>query len=1011
MKKLTVLLLLSILLSAGFCADEPILVTNAPAHGTFRLLYQQPSPPYPFDPTYGALPIWLLNGVYYVDDSEVDYVTLRAWQLAESALSSPSPPGIGGGGGSSNVVCDGPTNFTFAYQANAAATNDVWLQFSLATSHTGLIRLHTADTNASYDLFATTNLSPCVPPVNLTNWCWVLRAPPQPVSFTWTNLDRCQVWFQAAKLTDDDGDGLTTAYEHLVSLTDPNVADTDDDGRSDAQELADATDPRSAGSVVFTRLAAFPFNDTNFTGGAGQLPLVRTNAISAAAWLSPGVQLANGTNAQLRYRGTETNGTANLNLRHGAVRFWFKSTWDTGAGPGTFARLLEVGTQGSGGTTNGWWALHFSQTNGSQIAFAAETNGAGATYLTGTVNWARCDWNQLVLNYTPSNTALYLNSSLVATGLGVTYWPGATVRADGFTVGSDASGGRQALGLFEDLETFNHPLATNDIAENFQTNRPPNAIADLQLWLKGDAGVLTNTAYARVSQWQDQSCFGHDATQDTAGLQPYVNANGLNGRPTIRFLTNSLNLASFLTGSVPAQAFVVVRADTNTSGTTFGLWHFGSAGSLHPHSSGEVIDSFGGTTTYRLGIFPEELRQFHIMDASAGTNWIFRHNGITKEWRRNHTVSFPSGLTLGHSSSSFFQGDIAEVLLYRRVLSEAERQRLIDYLQARYAVLPTPPVPGSVQATNVGSNQISLWWRTDYTEAQNWTRVERQTGGGDFAEIGTVAGASFIDTNVTPGTTYTYRLRASSDRAQASDYSSNVTVTTATNGGNIPLDRAILWLKADCGTTRTVAAPTSDEVMLVWLDQSGRENHALSRPVPIQPYPPILLTNGWNGRPVTRYTGNRLLDLVNLSSLTNGEAFIVLRTMTNPTPFTPTLWKLGVAASSYPNGPTDPRTFDYFGSTAFHPGTNAALTNYAYHLYNSASSNAYWSAQFNDEPRTTFFSANSVAFDASPALGGGGSTGFYGEIAEFVLFETILSESERAAIRVYFNSRYNIWTP
>jgi len=60
---------------------SPVLVTNAPAFGTFYWLSGLPTPPYPFDPAHGLLPIWSFNGSYYVDDSEHTHILLQGWML------------------------------------------------------------------------------------------------------------------------------------------------------------------------------------------------------------------------------------------------------------------------------------------------------------------------------------------------------------------------------------------------------------------------------------------------------------------------------------------------------------------------------------------------------------------------------------------------------------------------------------------------------------------------------------------------------------------------------------------------------------------------------------------------------------------------------------------------------------------------------------------------------------------------------------------------------------------
>ena len=51
-------------------------------HGTFYLMQNKKSPPYPFDPWFGQMPIFLWDGVFFVDDSKVDYVSLRAESIS-----------------------------------------------------------------------------------------------------------------------------------------------------------------------------------------------------------------------------------------------------------------------------------------------------------------------------------------------------------------------------------------------------------------------------------------------------------------------------------------------------------------------------------------------------------------------------------------------------------------------------------------------------------------------------------------------------------------------------------------------------------------------------------------------------------------------------------------------------------------------------------------------------------------------------------------------------------------
>src|ERR1039458_1219234 len=58
--------------------------------------------------------------------------------------------------------------------------------------------------------------------------------------------------------------------------------------------------------------------------------------------------------------------------------------------------------------------------------------------------------------------------------------------------------------------------------------------AGLQLWLKADAGITTNSS-GLVTTWADQSGKRNDAIQTNSANAPSLVMNSLNGKPTLRF--------------------------------------------------------------------------------------------------------------------------------------------------------------------------------------------------------------------------------------------------------------------------------------------------------------------------------------------------------------------------------------------------------------------------------------------------------------------------------------------
>jgi len=238
---------------------------ETPIFGTFYSMQMTNQPPLPFNP-FPELPLYELGqGIYAYDDREVDYAAWRQQQAQSQqpsagaqnksgvmlaggsgsgaqTMSGPSPPGCcGGGGGGGFIACDGPTNFVVTY---TYSSSNLWLDITRAANNVATLRIHTSTTNAAYDVFGTTNLNQLALPVlSQTNWAWLVRAEGSSTSFLWNNLVPCAAFFELGTMLDEDADGLTTAYEGLVSHTLAGNADSDGDGLADGAEVLQGRDP------------------------------------------------------------------------------------------------------------------------------------------------------------------------------------------------------------------------------------------------------------------------------------------------------------------------------------------------------------------------------------------------------------------------------------------------------------------------------------------------------------------------------------------------------------------------------------------------------------------------------------------------------------------------------------------------------------------------------------------------------------------------------------------------
>ncbi len=260
-------------------------------------------------------------------------------------------------------------------------------------------------------------------------------------------------------LTKSDSTRLAKAAVDLVTVPtiDLKAQDSDYDGRNDAQEIEDGTDPLDPDSVEFVRLGHWKFDEASMVGETGQMPLENVGTTNVPSFA--GLALAHKPSEPksiLRYRDVEPNGSPNFNLRNGAFRFWFKPNWGSGEGPGETARLLTVG-ESAQDASQGFWGVSINA-SGNEIRFVSQAGGKEKKHVVAPIDWEANRWHKILVTYTPTFTAIEVDDErLPNAGNGMTVVPSKSVReSDGLTIGSARDGTKPAKGAFEELETFNY---------------------------------------------------------------------------------------------------------------------------------------------------------------------------------------------------------------------------------------------------------------------------------------------------------------------------------------------------------------------------------------------------------------------------------------------------------------------------------------------------------------------------------------------------------------------------
>ena len=265
-----------------------------------------------------------------------------------------------------------------------------------------------------------------------------------------------------------------------------------------------------------------------------------------------------------------------------------------------------------------------------------------------------------------------------------------TVFSLGFSVAASQTIDFNANRLQEVADpTAAQDAATKNYVDSTASVQPTDLIG-CKLWLK--ASDIAGADGTAVSAWNDASGNAYNFVQATGANQPTLKtgANGINSQNVVRFDGTT----DFMTSTATVENIV-----DGTAGTAIIVAKIGSA-----LATDAILCDSGAN--YVLGINATGWRmtseaETENVAVSVSTSYILwaKHDGTNFYTRINRTV-WPAGsgdgiigtltgtLILGDrtGATEFFTGDIAEILIFDRVLDEGECALMRTYLNNRYAI-------------------------------------------------------------------------------------------------------------------------------------------------------------------------------------------------------------------------------------------------------------------------------------------------------------------------------------
>lgn len=223
----------------------------------------------------------------------------------------------------------------------------------------------------------------------------------------------------------------------------------------------------------------------------------------------------------------------------------------------------------------------------------------------------------------------------------------------------------------------------------------------LSLWLRADSGV-TAGADGKVSAWAVEGS-SLKAIAGTPEKQPALAQNAVGGKPALHFDGGSNLLEADLNidpaASPELTVISVFTSDTDAVSPLRKLYGADDGG--YDRAAG--LDNRAGAEGSNYTIFGGRSDVIGIFKLAANTPYLTvdsydQPKKVLNVWvngaaaKQNQAIDHGASLTkfyIGGSGTVYHEqwlGNVAEMLVYRRILTEEERKKVEDYLAAKYGL-------------------------------------------------------------------------------------------------------------------------------------------------------------------------------------------------------------------------------------------------------------------------------------------------------------------------------------
>ena len=226
----------------------------------------------------------------------------------------------------------------------------------------------------------------------------------------------------------------------------------------------------------------------------------------------------------------------------------------------------------------------------------------------------------------------------------------------------------------------------------------PSDFADLSVWLRADSGVTFDIPTKKVSAWADKSGQSNSVAQDITANQPLrYGYGGINDKEYIEFDGTNDSFVSNVNSPIGEDftIFEVSKIDGATN-CIFGYERAGASIYLGLNlnqlyvSVSDGLESITTKTsvdnrfTNHIGILKKHNKRI-VLNYYDSTNSILTDN-TNSGFDHNQTFNQNTFMVGSYSGGQLLDGNVSELIVYNRALSDSEIDDVRGYLNLKYKI-------------------------------------------------------------------------------------------------------------------------------------------------------------------------------------------------------------------------------------------------------------------------------------------------------------------------------------